>query len=65
MNSSDTVMTLFVNENGDMPSEAPHRKRDLTIGELRRLGLETRFDRRQKLKMIQKILNAESKLATL
>lgn len=57
-------MTLFVNENGDMPSEASHRKENLTIGELRRLGLETRFDRRQKLKTIQKILKANSKLAT-
>lgn len=54
---------LFVDENEDMPSEGSLRKQNLTIGELRRLGLETRFDRRQKLKLIAKTLQSESSVA--
>jgi hypothetical protein len=55
-------MTLYCDETGDYPSEHDMRERmpRKTIGDLRRAGLETRFDRRQRMKLIAKTLKSGS-----
>lgn len=56
---------LYLDENGDMPSEKSLRKRGLTIGELRRLGIEPATDRkRRQALVITEVLPRDLKLAT-
>ncbi len=55
---------LYLDENGDMPSEKTLRKRGLTIGELRRLGIEPATDRkRRQARVITEVLLRDLNIA--